>query len=143
MTGPSAVTGKHLAATISVMLPEVMTGSLSVFGDIFGGRVDNVHRIVDAHGREDLLLIEFDGGETLRVWHPAGLTVGSSAFRIERASRVRWEWFYYGRPHLPQNRYYIEHTRTGRKVRVVTDAAWGSRRFSPSPSRPAVELLGW
>lgn len=44
------------------------SGSLSVYGDIFGGRVDNVHHAIGADVEpEGCALIRFDDHETLRV----------------------------------------------------------------------------
>lgn len=136
-------TPTELAAGLAPRLSKLKSGSLSVFGDIFGGRVDNVHRIsrVDADG--ECLVLHFDGGETLRVWHPDGVTASETEFTIRDATRVRWEWHYYGREHTPENRYFIEHVRTGEQVRASTDAAWRPRKFSPSTGSPAVEILGF
>jgi len=131
------------AIAINNAIPNIKRGSLAVFGDIFGGRIDNIHRIVGARANPDeSLTILFDDDETLTVWDLAGLTVSAQEFRIQRASRVRWEWFYYGREKLPENCYYIEHRSDGETVTADTDRDYGSSGFKPSMDRPAVELLG-
>lgn len=105
-----------IAGEINRRLPDVKCGSLAVFGVIFGGRVDNIHTIVSARAFEadDLLVINFNEDEVLSIWSPGLSVVDEKEFRIVAANRVRWEWFYYGRPKTSDNRYFIEHTRTRR-----------------------------
>jgi hypothetical protein len=131
-----------LVDAIMQALPDIKSGSLAVFGDIFGGRVDNIHHVVSAaHNDDGSILIEFDGGETLTVWDPDGIEVGPHDFRVARATRVRWEWFYYGRPQLAENRYVQEHRVQDGGVLVSTNADWYQPSFAPSIDRPAVEIL--
>lgn len=134
-----------IAADVERQLPEIKAGSLCVYGDIFGGAVDNIHVVVGARldEHEGCLVVECGGGESLSVWDPGAVTISERAFSIGRASRVRWEWYYYGRPRLPENRYFIEHVRTDGGVRAQTNASWAHHPFAPSPRRPAVELLGY
>lgn len=131
-----------VAAKITAALPNIKRGSLVVFGDIFGGRIDNIHSIVGVQANPDeSVTISFNEGEILTIWNPAGLTVNANEFRVAQATRVRWEWFYYGREKLPENRYYIEHESDGETVTVTTDQPFGSSYLSPSIDGPAVELL--
>ena len=85
-------TTADLAAAIAESVPNVKRGSLVVFGDIFAGRIDNIHVVTGARsgGDPERLIVEFDGGETLEVWDPEFATVG-----LRR----------------PRNRFFIEHTR--------------------------------
>lgn len=115
------------------------SGSLSVFGDSFGRPGDNNHSIIGAEVEPgNCALVLFDEHETLRVWDPDGIH-GGNEFRVERASRVRWEWYSYGDPRTPENLYYIEHRVVGDNVEVSTNARWGS--YGPLLRHPAVELL--
>jgi len=133
-----------IAAEIMRRLPRVKSGSLAVFGDIFGGRIDNVHVITAARvtGDPERLVIDFNEGETLEVWDPQAAAISDRELRIQGASRVRWEWFFYGRPHSPENRHFVEHVRAGEAVVATTDADWFPASFAPSLERPAVELVG-
>jgi hypothetical protein len=135
---------EDVAAEIRSKLPNVKRGSLSVFGDIFGGRVDNIHVVTSARaeGEPGRLIVTFDQGETLEVWDPAEAVIDLNTFRITKASRVRWEWFYYGRDKTAANRYFIEHVRDRNSVSATTDADWAPHRFEPTARRPAVELVG-
>jgi hypothetical protein len=100
-----------LAAEIVRLLPDVKRGSLVVYGDIFGGRIDNMHRVISAHaiGEPDRLVVEFNEGETLEIWDPGHASISAREFRRSSASRVRWEWFYYGRPKTSENREQVLH----------------------------------
>lgn len=133
-----------VAAEVMSKLPNVKRGSLCVFGDIFGGRVDNIHVVTAARadGEPERLVVTFNEGETLEVWDPEGAVIDWQTFRIAKASRVRWEWFYYGREKTPANRFFIEHVRSGDAVLATTDADWASQGFEPTTRRPAVELVG-
>jgi hypothetical protein len=133
-----------LAAKILQLIPHVKRGSLVVFGDIFGGRIDNIHTITAANalGEPERLFVEFDEDETLEIWDPGNATISSGEFSISTATKVRWEWFYYGGPKISENRFFIEHTRTNDVVVARTNATWANLAFTPSVARAAVELLG-
>jgi hypothetical protein len=134
-------TAEEIAADLRARIPNLKQGSLSVFGDVFGGRVDNIHTIVA------LMPWTIVCGSPSTVGSPyscgtQGVTATETEFKIQFPSRVRWEWFYYGREKVLENRYYIDHARVGDKVTVATDADWAPSSFSPSTRRPAIELLG-
>jgi hypothetical protein len=133
-----------IADVISRQLPDVKRGSLVVFGDIFGGRIDNVHTVRSARavGTPQRLIIEFDDDEILEVWDPEGAIVSATDLRIDRATKVRWEWFYYGRPKTPENRYFIEHVNVGETITTTTNVDWAPLAFHPSSHCPAVEIVG-
>jgi hypothetical protein len=133
-----------IAEVISRHLPDVKCGSLVVFGDVFGGRIDNVHTVRSAHavGTAERLVIEFDDDEVLEVWDPEDAIVSATELRIDRATKVRWEWFYYGRPKTPENRYFIEHVNAGGAVTTTTNVDAAPLAFHPSSRRPAVEIVG-
>jgi hypothetical protein len=87
------------------------------------------------------LILEFDAGETLTVENPEGLEVSSTAFSIRSASAVRWEWFYYGRPNIADNRYYYQFARSGSRVEAQSNVDWYKPSLSPSLEKNAAELL--
>lgn len=134
----------EMASEINELVPELKRGSVAVFGDIFGGRIDNIHAVTSAvEVSPNQLRIQFDNGETLDVWEPTGATFASNTFQITSAMKVRWEWFYYGRPRTPQNRFYVEHVRDADGISASSDAGWAGARFYPSDDRPAVQLVGF
>jgi len=137
------MSAESIVSEIVQRLPTLKRGSLSVYDDIFGGRIDNIHTVTGAHALgPSRVVIEFDERETLEVWDPRGALISAAEFKIRTASRVRWEWFYNGRPHTPEYRYFIEHIRTDDDISVTTDVDWALKSFAPSAQRSAVELLG-
>jgi hypothetical protein len=101
--------------------PDIKTGSLRFFGDSFGRPGDNQHTIVkiDYQAQDDCLIIRFNAGETLFVWQAKGIKADKDNFLIQSANRVRWEWFYYGRPQTPENLYYQQYTVKDGEVKVT------------------------
>ena len=131
-----------LVAEVSRALPDIKRGSLVVFGDIFGGRIDNIHTLVGAEAEaDDCAVLHFDQNETLRISNPDGIHVSKDEFRVERASRVRWEWFYYGRPQTPDNLFFREHRALEDHVEASSNVNWYTPTFGPTLDMAAVQLL--
>lgn len=78
-------------------------GSLRFFGQWFGRPYDNFHIPVSARLDGSVLTILFNGGEKCAVYDPLGIVNEPNDFHIERASKVVWEWYYYGREHTSEN----------------------------------------
>jgi hypothetical protein len=98
-------------------------------------------RIVRCIGKEDRIALEFDQGETLTIWEPQGLEIGPNVFSVRAAARIRWEWYYYGRPKAPQNHYFEEFVNEGATISASTNVDWYSPTFQPSLTEKAVEIL--
>jgi hypothetical protein len=81
----------------------IRSGSLCIFGSWFGRPMDNYHKSVQAEFSDSVLKVSFDEGETLEVWDPSGIEVESSILIISNASKVRWSWYYYGKPKTQEN----------------------------------------
>ncbi len=117
-----------------------INGSLCVFGDWFGRPMDNWHQLVSHETKQGYARLTFNEGETLDVWEPIGLRMDAKSFIIQRAVRVRWEWFYYGRPKSPENRFFIEHILSDQGIEVASNANWAPHDFKPLRSEPAVSI---
>jgi hypothetical protein len=121
-------------------------GSLKVYGDWFGGREDSIHTVLEGHVDEaGNFVLQFREGERLIVSNPKGCTFEPKTargpwLRIERATRVRWEWYYYGRPRQPDNLFVEEHWISGTDVEASSTFHWHEQRFSPTLLEPAVEF---
>ncbi len=132
----------RIGRTIGEALPRIARGSLRFWGSWFGGRPhDNLHQIVECHAEGELLTIGFDGGEILRVWNPRDAVVREKRLVIGDASRVRWEWFYYGRPQIPANLRFEDFTVDGSEIRTDTNVDRYSSALETDRSLPAVELV--
>jgi hypothetical protein len=121
---------------------------LRFFGDWFGRPYDNRHVLTGATAEKDTLVLRFDGGEVLRVWQPRGLEVRPKSryphptLVISRASRVHWESYYYGRPHVPTNLRFIDYVAAEGRVHRTTN--WEPQLQGESTedaSKSAVELI--
>lgn len=87
-----------------VMFPH--NGTLVFFGDIFGGRYgENRHQIIDYKydKTQEIYRIHFNKGETCTIYHPKEIKYDKKAFVIKDASRIIWEWYYYGREKTASN----------------------------------------
>ena len=118
-------------------------GSLCLFGEWFGGRpYENQHTLTAVRVDDGAVVLNFDEGETLTVWNPARVSVTEDGLRIARASRVRLEWFYYGRTQAPENRYSIDYqVDSDGAISVADTADWYEPDHRPDPLVDAVAFL--
>jgi hypothetical protein len=136
----------QIADQINQAIPDVKAGSLCVYGDFVGRPYDNIFRVCSARTSPngDALIVEFDEGGTLEVWAPNSASITRTVFAIATASRVRWQWFSYGLPQIPENLYSIDHVRTADVVAVTHTRGVSRRYVVHAASRHAVEILdGW
>jgi len=132
---------QQVADQIRAALPHVKSGTLRFWGQWFGRPYDNCHRLVNCDSEQNVLKLYFNQGEVLSVWSPANMVASPSNFRISKADRVRWEWFYYGKPKLVANLYFEEFTKSPDGTLVSTNAHWHTPEFKTSQWEPAVEIL--
>lgn len=132
---------ERIAERIKRQLPHVKAGTLRFWGEWFGRPYDNVHRMTGCDAKADLLQMYFDGKEVLSVWSPRRLDMGEHTFRIGDATRVRWEWFYYGRSQTAENRYFEEFVRTVDTIEATTNVDWYKPMLHPDTGQAAVEIL--
>ena len=130
-----------MAQTIDRALPRLKRGSLQFFGEWFGRPWDNNHSIVAAQANENRLRLTFDDDETLDVWDPKELELESDQlFVIRSASRVRWEWFYYGESKTPENRHFIEYGNGDNAIQRRADRPASVGPATANPHQPAVTI---
>jgi hypothetical protein len=129
-----------LAQQLCDQLPRVKSGTLRICGEWFGRPYDNIHTIIGANTRDDALVISFDQGETLVIEHPDQAVFDARTFRIGSATRVRWEWFSYGKERSPESLLFLDYAIGSNGWTLNTNS-----RFPPPPYRhlagPAAELL--
>jgi hypothetical protein len=92
-----------ISTEIMLLEESIRSGSLCMFGCWFGRPMDNIHRACSAKFENDVLTITFDEGEILEIWNPSNLIIDGTVLKIAKASRVKWSWFYYGKPKDPEN----------------------------------------
>ena len=131
---------QQMAANVSACLPNVKAGALCFWGEWFGRPYDNIHQIVSCEAEGEVLKLHFNEDETLFVWLPRGLKADQKTFRISDAAKVRWEWFYYGRPKVESNRYFMEFTKHGNAITATTNVNWYVPHLEPNQTSAAVEM---
>jgi hypothetical protein len=140
-------TAEEIAEIIKQKLPEMEPGTLAFWGELFGGRLDNLHRLIDCAFEHDRLRLYFDDGEVLSVWSPYDLHIrsikawGQPILRIQGAARVRWEWYFYGRPQIDSNRYFQDFVIKNGSIDVTTNIDWYVPYLRPRVNEPAVALF--
>jgi hypothetical protein len=139
ITTPVLASAVEIAAHIQHLLPSVHSGTLRFWGVWFGRPYDNYHNIVRVEAEDDCLIIHFDNEETLRVWHPAQCQIDPKQFIIRSASRVLWQWYWYGRPHAPGNLMTDDFNREALSVRFDTTFPI-QRDVKPNIHQPAVQI---
>jgi len=129
-----------LSTYLKKNLPRFKGGALRIFGDWFGRSHDNIHQPKEFSFRQGVLSITFDQDETLTVWNPQNVVIDEDTFVIGDADQVKWEWYYYGRPKLAENRYYLDYVRAAEAIKGDSNVDWYSPAFSTSDSEPAVRI---
>jgi len=132
---------EEIAGRILKAIPEVKKGSLRFWGEWFGRPHDSVHTLVRGDAQEDCLRLFFDQGETLSIWSPRGLLRSKSTFKIKTAIRVKWEWFYDGRPQVSSNLYFMEFERSGIGIIASSNIDFYQPNLNPTIFHPAVEIV--
>jgi len=132
---------EQIAERINEQLATIKSGTLRFWGHWFGRPQDNWHQVVSCTSNKEILKLKFNEDESLYVWEARNATVSSETFRIASSSRVRWEWYYYGRPKTADNLYFQDFVRTKRRVEPETNVNWYEPTFEFDLSLPAVEIL--
>lgn len=121
-------------------LPEIHAGTLRIFGHWFGRPYDNQHEPVGARGLDTVLLIVFRGGERLSLWEPEGVHISAGEFTVEKASRVLWQWYYYGREPVPENLRELDYQIVDNQGLSLSETGSARRSLALDAGVRAVEL---
>jgi hypothetical protein len=106
-----ATPAEEYAALLNRKIGKLPEGGLRFWGKWFGRPFDSSFTITGFEAQSDLLNIRFAGGGSLSVWSPSGLEASASVFRIAKAERVRFEWYYQGRSQTPENLCFEEYVK--------------------------------
>jgi hypothetical protein len=136
---PKLASASEIAAHIQRLIPYVHSGTLRFWGVWFGRPHDNNHTIVGAEADGDCLTLRFDDEEILRVWQPADCQIDPQHFIIYSASRVLWQWYWYGRPHTSGNLMSNDFVRDRLSIRFESTFP-GQPREKPTVVQPAVQI---
>lgn len=131
----------QIATVINSALPSLKSGSLRFWGNWFGRPYDNWHRLLRCEANSETVILSFNEGEVLTITNPFEVVIDIDRFSIRAASKVRWEWFWYGLPKTAENRRFQEYVRDGKSIAFNTNSYSGSRDLNLSASANAVEFL--
>ncbi len=131
----------QIAAFVQSLPERQKSGTLRIWGQWFGRPMDNVHTCVACHAAESHLVMKFDQGETLTLWNPSEATVVGATLSFASASRVKWEWYYYGRSHAPENLLSLEYEVADGKIMRRSNFNHASGEAA-SLGEPAVQFCG-
>jgi hypothetical protein len=129
------------AAAIEALPERNRAGTLRIWGEWFGRPMDNVHICQSCTSEHDYITLHFDNKERLRVWNPSPMTTRGCTLIIATATKVRWEWYYYGRPQLPENLMFNEYELNEKTIAFRSNRSQG-RATGASVRENAVELVG-
>lgn len=133
---------EQIVACLESLGQTAKRGCIRFWGEWFGRPYDNIHIIVRSHCTMDnVLVVEFDGQETLTVYAPEKFKIDADTFIIESAERVVWEWYCYGRPAKAENLYREEFTRSGDIITGVSNVDWYIPILKPTIEFYAVEIV--
>ena len=127
----------NIADEIMSLEPNMRSGSLCIFGCWFGRPMDNHHQTESAAIDGEVLKLVFDEGKTLEIWNPSELTIHRTTLKIYYASKVKWSWYYYGKPKQPDNIFYNEYIVNDNNVLLSTNSSTTNK---PNINAAAAEL---
>lgn len=131
----------QIVSSVASLQPDVKRGTLRFWGVWFGRPWDNVHRIVSCDADGNTLTMGFDNGETLTIVNPTRFKIDKKTFRIRFADRIVWEWYFYGRPAVPENLYRVEYLRKGLRIVGKSNADWYVPNLKPKAWNRALEIF--
>ena len=118
-------------------------GSLCIWGNWFGRPMDNFHRleIVTFDEKLNKLTLTFDHQERLTIWNAGNITDTKGHFQIDKADKVLWEWYYYGKPQTEETLFFEEYECFDNKIVCKTNVNWFKKSDNDLTSKkPAVSM---
>ena len=118
-------------------------GSLCIWGNWFGRPMDNFHRLTLVTFDRQLckLILTFDNQERLTIWNADSIIETQGHFQIDKADKVLWEWYYYGKPQIEENLFFEEYEHLDSKINFKTNVNWFNKNNTDLTSKkPAVSI---
>ena len=116
-------------------------GSFCFWGDWFGRPLDNSHRCAGATLEGDLLMADFEDGESLTVYGAVDVFSDEGKFYVTDAEMIVWEWNLYDEPEGEDSRRFIEYKKLpDGRIRKTSDLGSGIPQFIDPAGAKAVEM---
>jgi len=105
---------------------QIKGGTLCFYGHWFGRPYDNYHQLesVTFDKQANILTLAFDEKETLEIYNPQDISEFDNHLAIDLADRIKWQWFYYGKPQTTENLYFIEVVKHGEILIGNSNVNW-------------------
>lgn len=134
----------QLVALISNNKSLIKGGTFRIYNDWFGKPHDNFHKLTKGHFNEEkkLLTLEFDEGEKLQVYNPRIIHEASTYLKIIDADRIKLTWYYFGKPKIQSNLYFLDYRKANKKISTETNVDWYKPVFDVSLGSPALLIYG-
>lgn len=100
---------EQVARGISEMLPRVKSGPLLLWGQPLGRPGEDAHFLIGCEAIRDCLRLRFRNDEVLALWNPTEIEINAERFRIGRATAMRFTYYFWDRPRLPENIFYRDY----------------------------------
>jgi len=72
--------------------------TLSIWNCGPGRPFDNEYVLVDRSYKDDTIVLSFDDDEKCVIINPLNIIETETCLRIEKASKILWSFYYYGKP---------------------------------------------
>jgi len=100
---------EQVAKNISLMLPHVKSGPMRLWGQPLGRTGEDAHFLIGCEAIRDCLRLRFTDDEMLAVWNPTEIEINAKRFRIGCATAMRFTYYFWDRPRLPENIFYRDY----------------------------------
>ncbi len=138
---PCKLTPKQFSEKYRNGQGQVKGGTLCFWGHWFGRPYDNFHQITnsDFDIEHNILTIQFSEQETLRINNPTDIEEYRNRFQINKADKVYWQWYYYGKTQESENLLYYNIIKSGDNINGETNTNWNKVDWSDlTLNKPAV-----
>lgn len=118
------------------------SGSFCFWGDWFGRPLDNSHKCRTASLEGDLLMADFEDGESLTVYGAKGVFSDEGKFYVKDADMIVWEWDLYDeKPESEDSRRFIEYKKLpDGRIKKTSDLGSGLPQYLDPKGAKAVEM---
>lgn len=119
-------------------------GTFRIYGDWFGKPYDNHHSIDSAtyDENEKILTLNFNENEKITIWNPKIITEATTYFKIQKADKIKLEWYYYGKEQTKEHLYFKSYHNKSNKISTLTNIDWYNHTFDVSIAKPALMIYG-
>ena len=118
--------------------------TLSIWGCGPGKPFDNGYVLLNTSFQDNTIVFSFTGDEQCTIVNPVNITVNTmdtgTVFRIEKASKIVWRHYYYGKPKSDSTLITIQYELTENdQIRIVENGPFEKTQIIPMKNRIAFD----